>query len=190
MTKEQLVEESVSRRIIPLTGKIREGIADELKASFFRMALEDSTIPAHLVVDSGGGDIIAALSIYDIIKGIPFEVHATVVGKCHSAALLVLAACKKRRATLHSRFLFHAMRSGDEIASTKDIERQVKEIVRRQTMLKEQGIEIESKAFGIPKEELQRMMIDGEDFNIQLSAQEAREKGIIHEIIEKFDFLK
>jgi ATP-dependent protease ClpP protease subunit len=34
------------------------------------------------------------------------------------------------------------------------------------------------------------MMELGEKYSIKLTAEEAKEKGIIHEIVEKFDFLK
>lgn len=38
------------------------------------------------------------------------------------------------------------------------------------------------------EKDLKEMMIEGEKFDIRLTAEEAKQKGVIHEIGEKFDF--
>jgi ATP-dependent protease ClpP protease subunit len=189
MTKELLQELCIAKRIFPLNGRIENGMVTDLEKALFQMYLENDKKPAHIIIDSGGGSVRPALNIHDFIKGLPFDVNCTVIGDCHSAALLILAACVKRKSTIHSRFLFHAMRTEDEILSTKDVERQVREIKEKQMIVFQQGLTLQSKAFGIPEEELQQIMREGQEFDIKLTAQQALQKGVIHEIVEKFDFM-
>lgn len=188
MTKEQ-EEALLKKRIVPVMGRIEKGIVADFEKMLFQLAFDKPTEPVHIIIDSGGGSVFPALTVHDLIKGMPFETIATVVGDCNSAALIIIAACKKRRATPTSRFLFHAMRTEDTIFSTEDLDRQVLETTKRLRTLFEQGLHIQSKSFGIPKEDLQSMMIEGEKFNIKLTAEEAKNKGVIHEIVESFDFL-
>ncbi|MCC6447915.1 MAG: hypothetical protein IT215_04440 [Chitinophagaceae bacterium] len=53
------------------------------------------------------------------------------------------------------------------------------------TILFQQVMKIQSSAFNISEEDILKMRRDGEDFNVKLTAYEAMEKGIIHEIVEK-----
>ncbi|MBP6904495.1 MAG: ATP-dependent Clp protease proteolytic subunit [Candidatus Pacebacteria bacterium] len=188
MTKELTQELCIAKRICPLTGRIENGMINDAEKLLFQMCLNDEKRPIRVIIDSGGGNVQPALGFYDFIKGLPCEFEATVVGDCHSAALLILAACIKRKATVHSRFLFHAMRTEVSIFSTKDIRKQLDELERKQTILFQQGLAIQSKAFGISESNLQELMVTGNDFDMRLTAQEALEKGVIHEIVEKFDF--
>lgn len=152
------------------------------------MCLEDQKKTAYLVVDSGGGSVTSALSGYDFIKSLPFPVECTVVGDCHSATLTLMAACAKRKATKHSRFLFHAMAFNPDYLSTEDMREQMEVRLQQHKILFDQCLEVQSTTYGISKEELLRMRDRGERFDVRLTAEEAKGKGIIHEIVEKFDF--
>jgi ATP-dependent protease ClpP protease subunit len=189
MTKDQREEILIRKRIIPIIGRIENNFVSDVQKMLFQISFENPKEPVHFVIDSGGGNVIPALNIYDLIKGMPFDSVATVIGACNSAALIILSACSKRRATITSRFLFHAMRTEGLIISTEDIERQVFEISRKQRIVFEQGLSVQSKAFGISEKDLKEMMTEGEKYDIKLTAEEAKQKGVIHEIVEKFDFL-
>lgn len=187
MVKEETL---IARRILSITGNIDSKNVDDIQKSLFQMALSDLKRPAHLVINSGGGSMMPALTIHDTIKGMPFEVEATVIGNCHSAALTILGACSKRRATMTSRFLFHAIRAEETIRSTEDVERQIFEMSRRVKTVFEQALKIQSLAFNISEDVIKEMMKEGQAYDIKLTAEEAKQKGVIHEIIEKFDFLQ
>jgi hypothetical protein len=49
---------------------------------------------------------------------------------------------------------------------------------------------VQSNAYGLSIAELIALRNEGEQYNKTLTAVEAREKGIIHDIVDRFDFLK
>lgn len=191
-TRDQDFDLMVSRRIFPLVGvNIDFKTIPEMQKVLLRMVIADSKAPANLLIDCGGGDVNEALKAYDLIKALPFEVHCIIVGSCHSATLTLISACTKRFATKHSRFLFHAIRGNVPIIfSTEDGEEQIKSRVMHQNILTNQTLEIESKAFGISVEKLKEMRIQGERYDVRLTAEQALEKGVIHGIVEKAECLK
>lgn len=183
-------ESLISKRIFPINGRIENGLISKMEKFFLEMCLDDYKKPAYLLVDSNGGDVSSAVSGYDFIKSLPFPVECTVVGDCHSSTLTIMGACEKRKATKHSRFLFHAMEHTPKIISTEDYAKQIELRVQQAKILFEQVLELQSSSYNISKEELISMREMGERYNIRLTAEEAKQKGIIHEIVEKFDFLK
>lgn len=188
MTKEQSMEAFIAKRIFPITKKIENGVIADMENALFQMCLEDPRRKADLVIDSGGGDVTSALSAYDFIKSLPFNVECTIIGDCHSATLTLMAACSKRKATKHSRFLFHAMKFNPDYKSTEDMREQMEVRLRQHEIIFEQTLDVQSNAYGISKEELKKMREAGEKYDVRLTTQEALEKKIIHEIVEKFDF--
>ena len=188
MTREQQLEVLISKRIFPVTSRLENGLISDMEKALFQMCLEDQKQTAYLIIDSGGGDVNAALSGYDFIKSLPFNVECTIIGDCHSATLILMAACSKRKATKHSRFLFHAMNFNSNYKSTEDLQEQMEVRLRQHTILFEQTLDVQSSTYGISKEDLKEMRNMGEKYDVRLTAQEALEKGIIHEIVEKFDF--
>lgn len=188
MTKDQEREVLVARRIFPITAKIENGLITDMEKALFQMCLEDQTKKAELVIDSNGGDAAIALSGYDFIKSLPFPVHCTVIGNCHSATLTLISACEKRKATKYSRFLFHAMGYNPTFSLNEDVQEQIRVGFEQSQIILDNCFEVQSKAYGISREELGRMRDVGERYNVKLTAQQALEKGVIHEIVEKFDF--
>lgn len=188
MTKEQTQEILVARRIFPITGTINWGLVTDMEKTLFQMCLEDQKKKAYLIIDSGGGDVGSALCGYDFIKSLPFDVECTIVGDCHSATLTLMAGCSVRKATKHSRFLFHAMKFNPDYKSTEDMEEQMKVRLAQHKILFDQCLEVQHIAYTIPKEEILKMRDVGERYDVRLTSDEAKQKGIIHEIVEKFDF--
>lgn len=188
MTKEQIQDALIAKRIFPIATRIESGLVGDMEKALFQMCIEDHKRKASLIIDSGGGDVNAALSGYDFIKSLPFEVECTIVGDCHSATLTLMAACSKRMATKHSRFLFHAMKFNPDYKSTEDMEEQMKVRLRQHNILYEQTLAVQQAAYGISREDLLVMRKVGELYDVRLTADEALEKKIIHGIVEKFDF--
>lgn len=188
MTKDQERDILIARRIFPITSKIEWGLISDMERALFGMCLEDQQKKAYLVIDSGGGNVESALSGYDFIKSLPFDVECTVVGDCHSATLTLMAACSKRKATKHSRFLFHAMRFNNDYKSIEDMRNQMEVRLSQHETLFNQCLELQSASYGLSKEEILKMRDEGERYDVRLTAEQALEKGIIHEIVVKFDF--
>jgi ATP-dependent protease ClpP protease subunit len=188
MTKEQTQEVLIAKRIFPITGRIDYGLVNDMEKALFQMCLSDTGKKVDLIIDSGGGEVTAALSGYDFIKSLPFDVECTIVGDCHSATLTIMAACSRRKATKHSRFLFHAMKFNPDYKSTEDMEEQMKVRLRQHQILFDQCLTVQHEAYGLSREEILKMRDLGEKYDVRLTAEEAKEKKIIHEIVEKFDF--
>jgi ATP-dependent protease ClpP protease subunit len=61
-------------------------------------------------IDSAGGSVFGALSVVTLLRHRRLNATAYVLGECSSASLLLFAACRRRRVTRFSTFLFHRMR--------------------------------------------------------------------------------
>jgi ATP-dependent protease ClpP protease subunit len=188
MTKEQTQEILIAKRIFPITGKIENGLITDMEKALLQMCLEDQKRKAELIVDSGGGDAAIALSGYDFIKSLPFPVHCTIIGNCHSATLTLIAACERRKATKYSRFLFHAMGYTPVFSLNEDVQEQLRVGFEQSQIILNNCFEVQESAYKISRKELEQMRDVGERYNVRLTAQQALEKGVIHEIVEKFDF--
>lgn len=64
--------------------------------------------PILLVLNSGGGDLATAWSIYDLIYNYPCEVNIVVIGQCCSAATIILQAGYRRFITPNSYLMIHS----------------------------------------------------------------------------------
>ena len=73
-----LKDELLSRRIILITGEISDETAVNAFMSFGY--LTQSPEPIKIVINSGGGEVIAGQAIYDIMQGIKNEVHTFCLG--------------------------------------------------------------------------------------------------------------
>ncbi|MFY9185947.1 MAG: ATP-dependent Clp protease proteolytic subunit, partial [Bacillota bacterium] len=126
-------------------------------------------------INSPGGVVTAGLAIYDTMQYIKPDVATFCIGMAASmGALLLTAGAKgKRYALPYSRVMIHQPLGGAQGQAT-DIEIQAREIVR----LREVTQEILSKHTGQPME---KIMTDT-DRNFFMSAQEAKDYGIIDEI--------
>jgi len=84
----------------------------------------DDGASCTLFIDSGGGRVYSALAIMTTILLKRLDATAVVIGACSSAALMVLAACRRRLAAPYSVFQFHPVRweSGENIERVEAME--------------------------------------------------------------------
>jgi ATP-dependent protease ClpP protease subunit len=61
-------------------------------------------------IDSAGGSVFGALAVVTLLRQRRLNATAIVLGECSSASLLLFAACRQRRVSRFSLFLFHRMR--------------------------------------------------------------------------------
>ena len=130
----------------------------------------------YVYINSPGGYVASGLAIYDTIQYIRPDVHTICMGQAASMAAVLLAAGKKgkRSALPHARVMIHQPAGGSE-GQASDIEIYAKEIVH----MRERLVEILARHTG---QDSDRIRADS-DRNFFMSAEEAKEYGIIDEVI-------
>jgi ATP-dependent Clp protease protease subunit len=167
----------LKENIIFLGTPIDDTIANLVCAQLLHLESENPEKDISLYINSPGGDITALFAIYDTIQYIKPEISTICFGQAASAAAVLLAAGTKgkRLALPLARVLLHQPYA-QAMGQAVDIELAAKEIDRMRTQL--DGI----LAFhtGQPAERIHR----DTDRDFILSAAEAKEYGIIDEVIE------
>lgn len=163
-------------RIIFIGGPIDDNVANLVIAQMLFLQGEDPEKDISLYINSPGGVIYAGLAIYDTMQFIRPDVATYCIGMAASMAALLMAAGArgKRYALPYSRIMIHQPLGGAE-GQAKDIEIRAKEILR----LKQVANEILSKHTGQPIDKIERDV----DRDYYMSAQEAKEYGIVDEIL-------
>ncbi|EJR6016579.1 ATP-dependent Clp endopeptidase proteolytic subunit ClpP [Campylobacter jejuni] len=165
-------------RIIMLSGEIHDELAASIVAQLLFLEAEDPTKDIYLYINSPGGVITSGFSIYDTMNYIKPDVCTICIGQAASmgAFLLSCGAEGKRFALPNSRIMIHQPLGGARGQAT-DIEIQAKEILRLKTILND----ILAKN---TKQKVAKIAKDTErDFF--MSAQEAKEYGLIDKVLEK-----
>lgn len=95
-------------RTIALVGQIDEEGVNDIVENLVTLQFE-STAPINLIIDSGGGSMIAALRLCDVIDTLlTAPVRGITLGACGSAATFVLLHCSERWSTPNSKFMIHS----------------------------------------------------------------------------------
>lgn len=169
----------LKERIIFVGMPIDDNVANLVIAQLLFLEAEDHDKDISLYINSPGGIVSSGLAIYDTMQYIKPRVSTICMGMAASIAALLLAAGEKgKRFTLpHSRIMIHQPEVHGLSGQATDIEIHAREIVK----LKEQLIAIMAKHTGQPIEKITK----DSDRNFFMSANEAKEYGIIDEVIEK-----
>ncbi len=165
-------------RIIFLGTQIDDNVANLIIAQLLFLESEDPEKDIFLYINSPGGLVSAGLAIYDTMQYVRPHVSTICMGQAASMGALLLAGGSKGRryALPHSRILIHQPLGGAQGQAT-DIDIQAREILR----LRKELTKILSKHTG---QSMDRIHRDTErDFF--MTGEEAREYGIIDEVIEK-----
>jgi ATP-dependent Clp protease protease subunit len=165
--------------IIFIGTPIDDNIANLVTAQLLFLEAEDPEKDISLYVNSPGGSISAGLAIYDTMQFIRPDVATICIGQAASLAALLLAAGSpgKRFALPNSRVLIHQPWMGGLSGQATDIDIHAREILRIRASLNE----MLAKHSGQPIEKIERDV----ERDFWMSAQQAREYGIIDEIIYK-----
>jgi ATP-dependent Clp protease, protease subunit len=166
--------------IIFLGTPIDDTIANLVSAQLLHLESENPDKDINIYINSPGGDITALFAIYDTMQYVKPDIATICYGQAASAAAVLLAAGTpgKRMALPHARVLLHQpWGSGGGQAS--DIEIQAREILRMRDLLNE----IMANHTGQDLEKIQR----DTDRDFVLSAPEAKEYGIIDDVISSRD---
>lgn len=165
-------------RIVMIGGPIDDATSSVVIAQLLFLESEDPKKDIYLYIDSVGGTVSSGLAIYDTIQYINPDVSTICMGMGASiAAVLLSAGTKGKRFALpHARILIHQPMGGVS-GQAVDIAIHAQEIVK----IRKQLNEILSKHTGQPIEKIEK----DTDRNFWMSPEEAKEYGIIDEVIVK-----
>ena len=165
--------------IIFIGTPIDDNVANLVTAQMLFLEAEDPDKDVSLYINSPGGVVTAGMAIYDTMQFIRPDVAAICIGQAASIAALLLAAGTpgKRYALPNARVLIHQPTIGGLSGQATDIDIHAREILRIRASLNE----IMGKHTNQPIEKIERDM----ERDFWMSAQQAREYGILDEIIYK-----
>lgn len=166
----------LKERIIFIGTAIDDTVANLIIAQMLFLQSEDAAKDINIYINSPGGSVTAGLAIYDTIQFLKPDVCTYCMGQAASMGALLLACGTKgkRFALPYSRIMIHQPWGGTQ-GSASDISIQAKEILR----MKDELNKILSRH---ANQTLERIQQDT-DRDYFMSAQEARDYGIVDEVI-------
>mgnify|MGYP004513833711 FL=1 len=175
-----LVSRLMEDNIILVTGEVNDTMAAIVTAQLLYLAAKDKDKPIQMYINSPGGSVTAGLAIMDTMNAIPNDVCTICMGMAASmGALLLSCGTRGKRYSLpNAEVMIHQPLGGTQGQAT-EIEIAAKHILNTKARLNQ----ILANNTGRDIEEIQ-LATDRDNW---LSAEAAKEYGLIDEIIEKLD---
>lgn len=168
-------------RIIFIGGPITDGMANLVVAQLLFLEAEDPEKDIYLYINSPGGSISAGMAIYDTMQYIRPDVHTICIGLAASMGAFLLAAGTKgkRTALPNAEILIHQplIAGGGLSGQATEIEIHAKHLLR----VKERMNRILAERTGQTIEKIEA----DTDRDYYMTAEEAKEYGIVDEVLEK-----
>ena len=166
-------------RIVFVGQPIDAAVTNLVVAQLLFLDSEDPTREIGVYINSPGGDVSGALSIYDAMQYVSSPVSTLNTGLAASGASLILTGGEagKRYALPHSEVVLHQPWSPGVQGQASDIEIAAREIIRQRRLM----VEIYAKHTGRPIEQLERDL----ERDFFLTPDQAIEYGVIDEKIER-----
>lgn len=163
-------------RIIFLVGPITDTMANLVIAQMLFLASEDPEKDIQLYINTPGGSVTAGMAVYDTMQYVKCSVATICFGLAGSMGAVLLAAGEKgkRFALPNTEVLLHQI-AGGVTGQAVEIEITAKQIIKIKNKLNQ----IIAKHTGQSLEKIEK----DTDRDFYLSAQEAKEYGIIDEVI-------
>jgi len=164
-------------RIIFIGSPIDDMVANLVIAQMLYLQMEDAKKDIHLYINSPGGVVTGGMAIYDTMNFLQCDIVTYCIGMAASMSTVLLAAGTKgkRFALPNSRVMIHQP-SGGAGGQAADIAIAAKEILRWRHTLN-QTI---ARHTGKSPEQVEK----DSDRDYYLSAEEAREYGIVDHVVE------
>lgn len=170
------------KRIIFLGTAIDDQVANSVVAQLLYLDGEDPDSDILMYINSPGGVIYAGLAIYDAMQLVNADVRTYCVGAARSmGTVLLTAGAKGKRYALPSSTIHMHQPLGGAQGQATDVEIHAREILR----LKDQLREIIADTTGQPYD---RVAQDS-DRDFYLTAEEAKEYGLVDEIVSTMPML-
>ena len=165
-------------RIVLLGFPVDDHIANLIIAQLLFLESQDPEKDIYLYINTPGGAVTSGLAIYDTMQYIKPDIVTICIGQAASMGAVLLAAGTpgKRYALPHSRIMIHQPIGGIQGQAT-DIIIHAEEIKRIKKMLNE----ILAKHTGQDLEKIEKDV----ERDYFMSAEEAKEYGVIDKVIEK-----
>ena len=165
-------------RIVFLGEEVNDTTASLVVAQLLYLEAQDPDKDIQFYINSPGGSVSAGLGIYDTMQLVGPDVATICTGLAASmgAVLLTAGAKGKRSALPHSRVMIHQPLGGAQ-GQASDIEITAREMMKTKREL----YEILSLHSGVPVRRIEK----DADRDYWLSAAEAREYGLIDEVLTK-----
>ncbi len=164
-------------RMLFLTGPLDDHVADLIIAQMFYLESESHNDDILFYINSPGGVVTAGMAIYDVVHYITCDVVTICLGQAASmgAFLLACGTPGKRMALPSSRVMIHQPLGGVQGQAT-DIIIHAKEILRMKEKLNRVLAERTGKTMSQIEQDTER--------DYFMSAEEAREYGIVDRVVE------
>ena len=171
----------LKERIVFLGGPIVDPVANSIIAQMLFLASQDPKKEIQLYINSPGGVLTSALAIYDTMQYVKCPVSTVCIGSAASGAAVLLAAgTKGKRFSLpNGQILLHQVAISGVSGEAVEVEIAAKQIIK----LREKVNKILAKHTGQPLERIEK----DTDRDFYLSADEAKEYGLIDEVIKTKD---
>lgn len=165
-------------RIVFLGGPIDDNTANTILAQLLFLEFQDPKKDILIYINSPGGSVTGTMAMYDAMQYVKCDIMTVCIGMAASGAAVILAggAKGKRLALPNSEVLIHQVIGGIE-GQAADIEISAKHILK----VKQKLNKILAKHTGQSVDKIEK----DSDRDYYMTAQEAKEYGIIDEIIEK-----
>jgi ATP-dependent Clp protease protease subunit len=165
-------------RIIFLGSPIDDNVANLIVAQLLFLDAEDSEKDIFLYINTPGGSVSAGLAVFDTMQFVKADVATTCVGMAASMGAILLTAGTpgKRAALANARVMIHQPWGGVQ-GQVSDIEIHAKELLE----LKDRLNQILAKHTGQDIKVVEK----DTDRNFFMSAEAAKEYGLIDEVYEK-----
>ena len=168
----------LEERVIFLLGEVNEESANLVVAQMFFLYHQDPKADIHFYINSPGGSVTDGMGVYDVMKYISCDVATYCIGLAASMGSTLLAAGTKgkRYALPHAEVMIHQVLGGARGPAT-DIEIRTRHLLRTKDSMNR----LLAQMTGQP---LARVEKDTDRDNF-MSAQEAKEYGLIDHVIDK-----
>ncbi len=168
----------LKERIVFLGSSVDDAISNLIIAQMLFLESEDPDKDINLYINCPGGSVTAGLAIYDTMQYVKPQISTLCMGQAASMAALLLAAgaSGKRFALPHTRILLHQPLGSFQGQAT-DIDIQAREILRMRESLNHLLVHHTNQSLEKIQQDTER------DFF--LSGEQAKEYGIIDEVISK-----
>lgn len=165
-------------RIVFLGGPIVDSVANSVIAQMLFLASKDPQKDIKLYINSPGGVLTSALAVYDTMQYIKCPVSTVCIGSAASGAAVLLGAGVKgkRFALPNAQILLHQVAVSGVSGEAVEVEIAAKQIIK----LKGKVNKILAKHTGQTLEKIEK----DTDRDFYLSAEEAKEYGLIDEVIK------
>ena len=165
-------------RIVFVGSSINDEVADSVVAQLLFLSKEDPKKDIQMYVNSPGGSVYAGLAIIDTMNYIEADVATIAIGSAASMGTMILSSgTKGKRFSLKNSTIHIHQPLGGAEGQASDIAITAKEILRIKDLLRNMLVE----ATGQSKEKVEKDM----DRDFFMTAEEAKEYGLIDKIIDK-----